>query len=281
MIESLSPTGTTSRPSGVAARRLHRRRRSRPSTTRPTSPGATSRCREQLEARVDADGHRSTTTRTPPAGPSSASAQAAASSDMVMLTIGTGVGGAIVADGRLFRGGLRRRRPSSATSASCRDGLPCGCGAARMPRAVRLGSRPAAHGERDRRRRRHRPGARRAPASEHGALDGRARRRAHRRRTTRERSQRCAELGHWLGEACASLRRVLDPAAASCSAAASPSAGELLLEPDPRGVPRAPARRAATTPSRDFVIAELVQRRRRRRRGRPRPRALGGTRVTG
>jgi glucokinase len=50
------------------------------------------------------------------------------SSDMVMLTIGTGVGGAIVAGGRLFRGGFG----AGAELGHMRvvpNGLPCGCGA--------------------------------------------------------------------------------------------------------------------------------------------------------
>lgn len=48
-------------------------------------------------------------------------------SDMVMLTIGTGVGGAIVAHDRLFRGGFG----SAAELGHMRlipEGLPCGCG---------------------------------------------------------------------------------------------------------------------------------------------------------
>jgi glucokinase len=48
--------------------------------------------------------------------------------DMTMLTIGTGVGGAIVTEGRLFRGGFG----AGAELGHVRlvpDGLPCGCGA--------------------------------------------------------------------------------------------------------------------------------------------------------
>jgi glucokinase len=50
------------------------------------------------------------------------------SSDMVMLTIGTGVGGAVVAGGSLFRGGFG----AGAELGHMRvvpNGLPCGCGA--------------------------------------------------------------------------------------------------------------------------------------------------------
>jgi glucokinase len=47
---------------------------------------------------------------------------------MVMLTIGTGVGGAIVADDRLFRGGFGVAGELGHVRV-VPDGLPCGCGA--------------------------------------------------------------------------------------------------------------------------------------------------------
>lgn len=49
------------------------------------------------------------------------------SSDMVMLTLGTGVGGAVVLDGRLFRGGHGIAGELGHTR-FVRDGHPCGCG---------------------------------------------------------------------------------------------------------------------------------------------------------
>jgi glucokinase len=49
-------------------------------------------------------------------------------SDMVMLTIGTGVGGAIVADDHLFRGGFGVAGELGHLRV-VPDGLPCGCGA--------------------------------------------------------------------------------------------------------------------------------------------------------
>lgn len=49
-------------------------------------------------------------------------------SDMVMLTVGTGVGGAIVADDRLFRGGFGVAGELGHVRL-VPDGLPCGCGA--------------------------------------------------------------------------------------------------------------------------------------------------------
>jgi len=48
-------------------------------------------------------------------------------SDMVMLTLGTGVGGAIVLDGELFRGG-HGVAAELGHLRFVRDGLPCGCG---------------------------------------------------------------------------------------------------------------------------------------------------------
>lgn len=48
-------------------------------------------------------------------------------SDMVMLTLGTGVGGAIVVDGALFRGG-HGIAAELGHMRFIRDGLPCGCG---------------------------------------------------------------------------------------------------------------------------------------------------------
>ncbi|GAA2016188.1 ROK family glucokinase [Microbacterium ulmi] len=47
--------------------------------------------------------------------------------DMAMLTLGTGVGGAIVLDGRLFRGGHGIAAELGHTR-FLRDGRPCGCG---------------------------------------------------------------------------------------------------------------------------------------------------------
>ena len=47
--------------------------------------------------------------------------------DMTMLTIGTGVGGAIVSEGRLFRGGFGAGGELGHVRL-VPDGLPCGCG---------------------------------------------------------------------------------------------------------------------------------------------------------
>ena len=70
---------------------------------------------------------RSRTTPTRPAGPSTASAPGAACDDMVMLTMGTGVGGAIIANGALYRGGYGSAAELGHVRFQ-RGGLPCGCG---------------------------------------------------------------------------------------------------------------------------------------------------------
>ena len=176
-------------------------------------------------------------------------------SDMVMLTIGTGVGGAIVAGDRLFRGGFG----AGAELGHLRvvpDGIACGCGAARMPRAVRFRPRAAAHGERDRRRRRHRPGAR-AGARRARRARRRARRRAHRGRRTRARSPPCASSATGSARPSASPRRPCSTRSGSCSAAASPWRASCCSA-------RSARRTSSTCPARgyhpepDFVIAELV-----------------------
>ncbi len=253
LIEQLA-AGEDGRRGRRRRRRLHRRRRSRPSTTRRTSTGATSRCAPSCASGFPASTSPSTTTRTPRAGPSSASAPVAACSDMTMLTIGTGVGGAIVADDRLLPRRLRcRRRDRPPARRARRPALRLR--AARLHRAVRLGSRAAAHGERDRGCRRHRPDARRG-ASRSTASSTAPSSRDSSTPTTRVRSPPCAS------SAAGSARPV--PRSAPCS-----TRGVRLR----RGSGRPPAsccstrsarrtsptcRRAASTRSREFTTAELV-----------------------
>lgn len=174
-------------------------------------------------------------------------------SDMTMLTIGTGVGGAIVSRGQLFRGGFG----TGAELGHMRvvpDGLPCGCGARgcieqygsgrallRMANEIAdVGGIGLALAE-----------ARR----QHGTLDGatvgtliaaedpgaiRA----------------LEQLGHWLGQACASLSAVLDPEMFVFGGGVA-VAGDLLLNPI-RDAYREnlPARGYHPEPA--FVMAELV-----------------------
>ncbi len=173
--------------------------------------------------------------------------------DMTMLTIGTGVGGAIVSRGNLFRGGFG----AGAELGHLRvvpDGLPCGCGARgcieqygsgrallRMANGIAdVGGIGLALAD-----------ARR----EHGELDGvivgdliaagdpgavHA----------------LEELGHWLGQACASLSAVLDPELFVFGGGVA-VAGELLLGPIRDSYRQhLPAR--GYHPEPEFVIAELV-----------------------
>jgi len=173
--------------------------------------------------------------------------------DMTMLTIGTGVGGAIVSQGRLFRGGFG----TGAELGHLRvvpDGLPCGCGARgcieqygsgrallRMANEIAdvggiglaLADARRDHGELD--------GAivgTLIAANDPGAVHA------------------LEQLGHWLGQACASLSAVLDPEVFVFGGGVS-IAGDLLLDPIRESYRQnVPAR--GYHPEPDFVIAELV-----------------------
>lgn len=174
-------------------------------------------------------------------------------SDMTMLTIGTGVGGAIVTGGALFRGGFG----AGAELGHLRvvpDGLSCGCGARGCieqygsGRALlRMANEIADVGG---------IGLALADAREqHGALDGAI-----------VGSLIAAgdpgavhaleELGHWLGQACASLSAVLDPQVFVFGGGVA-VAGDLLLDPVREAFRQhVPAR--GYHPEPDFVIAQLV-----------------------
>ena len=174
-------------------------------------------------------------------------------SDMTMLTIGTGVGGAIVTEDRLFRGGFG----AGAEIGHLRvvpDGLPCGCGARgcieqygsgrallRMANAIAdVGGIGLALAE-----------ARSITgeltgdqvgelisAGDPGAL------------------QALRELGGWLGAACASLAAVLDPQVFVFGGGVA-VAGDLLLEPIRDAfLAHLPAR--GFHPEPQFATAELV-----------------------
>jgi glucokinase len=174
-------------------------------------------------------------------------------SDMTMLTIGTGVGGAIVSEDRLFRGGFG----AGAEVGHLRvvpDGLPCGCGARgcieqygsgrallRMANAIAdVGGIGLALAE-----------ARSASgeltgdqvgeliaAGDPGAL------------------QALRELGGWLGAACASLAAVLDPQLFVFGGGVA-AAGDVLLDPIRESfLAHLPARGFHPEPK--FATAELV-----------------------
>ncbi len=174
-------------------------------------------------------------------------------SDMVILTIGTGVGGAIVSNDRLFRGGFG----AGAEIGHMRvvpGGLPCGCGAHGCieqygsGRALqRMANELADAG-----------GIGQALAdvrAHNGSLSG---------------SDISAlimagdpgalaalrQLGDWLGQACASLGAVLDPQLFVFGGGVA-QAGELLLEPIRLAyLENLPAR--GYHPEPEFKIAELV-----------------------
>ncbi len=173
--------------------------------------------------------------------------------DMTMLTIGTGVGGAIVTQGRLFRGGFG----AGAELGHLRvvpDGLPCGCGARgcieqygsgrallRMANGIAdaggiglaLADARSRHGELN--------GTivgQMIAAGDPGAVNA------------------LQELGRWLGQACASLAAVLDPQVFVFGGGVS-VAGDLLLDPIRESfLQHLPARGYHPEPG--FVIAELV-----------------------
>jgi glucokinase len=174
-------------------------------------------------------------------------------SDMVMLTIGTGVGGAIVAGDRLFRGGFG----AGAELGHLRlvpGGVACGCGQhgcleqyGSGRALLRMANEIADAGGIGQSLARAR--------AEHGALDG-----------TIVGGLIAAEdpgavaalrqLGRWLGEASASLSAVLDPQRFVFGGGVA-VAGELLLAPIRESyLEHLPAR--GYHPEPDFVIAELV-----------------------
>jgi glucokinase len=174
-------------------------------------------------------------------------------SDMTMLTLGTGVGGAIVTQDRLFRGGFG----AGAEVGHLRvvpDGLPCGCGARgcieqygsgrallRMANAIAdvggiglgLAEARAVNGE--------------LTGDQVGELIGAGDPGA---------LQALRELGGWLGAACASLAAVLDPQVFVFGGGVA-MAGDVLLDPIREAfLAHLPARGFHPEPK--FAIAELV-----------------------
>ncbi|ARC56742.1 Glucokinase [Frondihabitans sp. 762G35] len=175
-------------------------------------------------------------------------------SDMAMLTIGTGVGGAIVAQDRLLRGGFGTGGELGHLRV-VPNGLPCGCGAfgcieqygsgrALLRMAGEVADRGGATGK-----------ALADLRSAHGALSG------HDVAGLLSAGDPGAlealrELGSWIGQACASLSVVLDPQLFVIGGGVAQS-GELLLAPIREAyLTHLPAR--GFHPEPDFVIAELV-----------------------
>lgn len=174
-------------------------------------------------------------------------------SDMVILTIGTGVGGAIVSNDRLFRGGFG----AGAEIGHMRvvpGGLPCGCGARGCieqygsGRALQRMSNELADAGgigqalADVRARNGSLGGHDISAliisGDPGALAA------------------LRQLGDWLGQACASLGAVLDPQLFVFGGGVA-QAGDLLLDPIRVAyLENLPAR--GFHPEPEFKIAELV-----------------------
>jgi glucokinase len=174
-------------------------------------------------------------------------------SDMVMLTIGTGVGGAIVSGDRLFRGGFG----AGAELGHMRvvpNGLPCGCGAhgcieqyGSGRALLRLANELADTG-----------GIGQVLASvrqRKGVLTGQD---VSELVTIGDPGALSAlrTLGTWIGQACASLGAVLDPQLFVIGGGVA-QAGDLLLDPIRSAfLESLPARGYHPEPA--FAIAELV-----------------------
>ena len=174
-------------------------------------------------------------------------------SDMTMLTLGTGVGGAIVTQDRLFRGGFG----AGAEIGHLRvvpDGLPCGCGARGCIEQYGSGR------------------ALLRMANAIADVGGIGLGLADARRVTGELTgdqvgeligagdpgalQALRELGGWLGAACASLAAVLDPQVFVFGGGVA-MAGDVLLDPIRDAfLAHLPARGFHPEPK--FAIAELV-----------------------
>jgi glucokinase len=159
--------------------------------------------------------------------------------DMLMVTVGTGIGGGIVADGEPFRGAFG----AAAEVGHVRvvpQGRVCGCGNRGCLEQYSSGTALV----RDTRAQLDRPEAAdllERAGGDPGAVSGRMITEAAQDGDEFAR-ERLADLGRWLGEGVASLVAVLDPAAVVIGGGVV-QAGELLLEP-----------------TRDAFVAELTGR---------------------
>jgi glucokinase len=173
--------------------------------------------------------------------------------DMTLLTIGTGVGGAIVTDGRLFRGGFG----AGAELGHMRvvpGGLPCGCGQRGCIEQYGSG-RALLRYANEIADQRGIGQALAAARAEHGELDGHH---VYELIVAQDPGALFAlrELGGWLGQAAASLSAVLDPELFVFGGGVA-AAGDLLLEPIREAyLTHLPAR--GFHPEPDFATAELV-----------------------
>lgn len=174
--------------------------------------------------------------------------------DMVMLTIGTGVGGGIITEGMLLRGAFG----VAAEIGHLRvvpDGIECGCGnrgclevygsgsaLVRQARALVASGAPEAAALRERCGAD--PGRLRGNDVTEAAQDG-----------DPAAVRLLAELGGWIGEASASLAAVLDPQRFVIGGGVS-LAGDLLLDPIRAGYAQQLSGRGYR-PVADFALASL------------------------
>ncbi|HEY6794464.1 MAG TPA: ROK family glucokinase [Kineosporiaceae bacterium] len=149
--------------------------------------------------------------------------------DVVLITVGTGLGGGIVLEGRLFRGAFGTAGEFGHVR-MVPDGLPCGCGNHGCWEQYTSGS---ALIRQARAVARSRPGHARALLDLAGGdpegITGRMITAAAEEGDTTARGL-LADVGRWLGEGIVDLANVLDPAVVVIGGGVS-DAGDLLLEP--------------------------------------------------
>ena len=213
---------------------------------------------------------RTTPTRRP--GASTASARGRTYPDMVLVTVGTGIGGGSCSTARCYRGRFgvggrvrppagRARRPAAAAAATTAAGSSTARGsraAAPGPGAVPAATRCSARG------------CSTSPAGDPAALDRHDGHRGRAGRATPRPSGCFAEIGRWLGQGVAALAAVLDPAVVVVGGGVS-EAGDLLLDPAREAYADGAVRRHAPAAPADHR-GRAGQRRRPHRRRRPRPR---------
>jgi glucokinase len=132
--------------------------------------------------------------------------------DIVMITVGTGIGGGIILDGHLVRGGFGIGAEPGHMNV-VRDGLPCGCG--QRGCWEQYGSGTALH-------------RRAAELGYQG--EGGAHLTAAAHAGDRAALEAFAEVGQWLGRGLASVAALLDPRLIIIGGGVS-EAGELILQP--------------------------------------------------
>ena len=174
--------------------------------------------------------------------------------DVVLITVGTGLGGGIVLQGRLLRGAFGAAGEIGHVR-MVPGGLPCGCGNHGCWEQYTSGSaliregRALARTQPDRAAR-----LLELSGGDPEAVSGRMITQAAQEGDTTARAL-LAEVGRWLGEGIADLAAVLDPAAVVVGGGVS-EAGDLLLEPA-RAAYAALLSAGAHRPHLSIVAAEL------------------------